>query len=213
MSNSLTFPGDALQQLSGVVRDLGTAREGACSVVLTSAVQDEGVSSAALALATSLADQQGLRVLLIDANLRRPNLHALCDVQRTPGFSELLSSGASWRQQGQQVADNLRVLGAGAALDNPARVMQTSTLKVGLASLADDFDWVVFDCPPVNTCAETVALATASDGCVMVVRSGRTRREVVQDAKRRLEQGGAHLAGVVLNRRRYYIPEALYRWL
>ena len=47
----------------------------------------------------------------------------------------------------------------------------------------------------------------------MVVRSGRTRREIVQDAKRRLEQAGAQLAGVVLNRRRYYIPEALYRWL
>ena len=213
MSNPLSFPSDALQQLSGVVSELGNVAAGLRSVALTSPLQDEGVSSVALALATSLATEQGLRVLLIDANLRRPSLHALCDVPRSPGLSELLSGTASWFMQGTQVADNLRVLGAGAEVDNPARIMPTARLKSGLATLADSCDWVIFDCPPVNSCAEATALATASDACVMVVRSGRTRREIVQDAKRRLEQAGAQLAGVVLNRRRYYIPEALYRWL
>lgn len=213
MSNPLTFPGDALQQLSGVVRDLPGEPGALRSVALTSAVQDEGVSSAALALATSLATGQQQRVLLVDANLRRPGLHALCDLPRTPGLSELLHGEGSWQQQGHPMMDKLRVLTAGAAVDNPTRLLQAAALKAGIASVAQDYDWVIFDCPAVNNSAETVALAAACNGCVLVVRSGRTRREIVQDAKRRLEQGGAHLAGAVLNRRRYYIPEALYRWL
>ena len=213
MSNPLRFPSDALQQLCAAVRDFPLVAGVPRSVALTSAVQDEGVSSAALALASSLASQQRLRVLLVDANLRRPSLHLLCDVARSAGLSELVSSAGSWLNQGRQVADNFKVLGAGAAVDNPSSYLATSVLTAGMQSLVDEVDWVIFDCPPVNSCAEASMIAAACDATVLVVRSGRTRREVVQDAKRRLEQGSAHLAGAVLNRRRYYIPEALYRWL
>ena len=209
----LSFPSEALQQLSALVRDIEPRLGQPRSLALASAVHEEGVSSTAFALANSLVRQHGLRVLLVDANLRAPSLHELCDLPRAPGLAELINDGHAWQGAAHVVQGGLTVITAGATLEHPSRLFTGSALVDGLTRLDGEVDWVVFDCPAVNVYPDAAAIAAACAATVLIVRSGRTRREVVQDAKRRLEQAGAHLAGVVLNRRRYYIPEALYRWL
>lgn len=209
----LSFPAEALQQLSALVRDIEPRAGQPRSLALASAVHEEGVSSAAFALANSLVRQHGLRVLLVDANLRAPSLHELCDLPRAPGLAELMNGGGAWQGAAHEVQGGLTVITAGVVVEHPSRLFAGSALQDQLTRLDGAVDWVLFDCPAVNVYPDAAAIAAACAATVLVVRSGRTRREIVQDAKRRLEQAGASVAGVVLNRRRYYIPEALYRWL
>ncbi len=213
MHMPLKFPSDSLQQLGGLVRDIDVEAGRPRALALTSAVRDEGVSTTAMALAASLVSEHGLRVLLVDANLRAPALHRLAGVAQAPGLSELLEEGSTWQGAGHARAEGPTVLTAGGAVEPPVRLLRSDALSARLAELAPSFDWVLFDCPPVNAYPDAAEIAAACTATVLVVRSGRTRREIVIDAKRRLEQAGARVAGVVLNRRRYYIPEALYRWL
>jgi len=209
----LSFPSEALQQLSALVRDIEPRAGQPRSLAIASAVQEEGVTSAAFALANSLVRLHGLRVLLVDANLRAPGLHELCDLPPAPGLAELLLEARPWRGAGHKLQEGLEVITAGGGSEHPSRLFAGTALQDELMRLDGEVDWVIFDCPAVNVFPDAAAIAAACAATVLVVRSGRTRREIVQDAKRRLEQAGASLAGVVLNRRRYYIPEALYRWL
>lgn len=214
MANPVSFPTEALQQLIVLTRDLAPRAGEARSIAVTSALVDEGVSSTVHAWACNLARVHQQRVLLVDANLHRPSLHELVQRQRAPGLADLLVDGGDeWSAHRQKLGEGFEFIGAGRPLEHPARYLETGEIRAALTRLGGSFDWVVFDCPAVNVYPDTPSIAAACTSSVLVVRSGRTRREVVLEAKRRLEQAGAEIAGVVLNRRRYYIPERLYRWL
>jgi Mrp family chromosome partitioning ATPase len=181
---------------------------------LTSCSSGEGVSTVAASLAAEAAGIGREPVLLVDANVARPAAHKLLGVKAAPGLAEALRKGQSLPDFLQRCpVPGLSVLAAGQGDADPASVYRAP----GLADLVDwlkkEFALVVFDLPaaaPPNPAADRVA--GFLDGVVLVVEAERTLVETVRQAKERLE-GQTRLLGVVLNKRRQYIPEWLGRFL
>lgn len=169
------------------------------SVVVTSATTEEGKTTTASNLATSFA-QQGLRVLLVDCDLRRPRLHTLFNVRTTPGLTDALDQRADVQEAIRPTAvDRLHLLPSGTAPSLPAEVLGGERMRLMLAELAQQYDMVVLDTPPLLHASDAAVLAAMADGVLFVVRAGKTDRGMAQEAMHQLEAVGAHVIGAVLN--------------
>ncbi|MGE5093157.1 MAG: polysaccharide biosynthesis tyrosine autokinase [Bacillota bacterium] len=169
------------------------------TLLVTSAVEGEGKTTLAANLAVAYA-QQGVRVLLVDADMRRANLHRIFDVNRAPGLSTLLSGAALPAQAIHRTQiENLWILPAGALPANPAEILGAASVPAVLEFLAKEYDVVVIDSPPVLAAADASIVAAMSHGVLLVVRAGRAEREVVRAAYDQLTDVGATLVGAALN--------------
>lgn len=170
------------------------------SFLVTSARPSEGKSTTALALAQNFA-RLGMRVLLIDGDLRNPSLHHYVSCDNTAGLSNYLI-GASSLFDVVQATDrqNLFLLPCGPLPPNPAELLASGKVRGLLAKADDQFDLVVIDGPPVMGLADAPLLASVVAGTVLVVEAGTTRRGLARAAIRRLLTGQAHLLGAVLNK-------------
>jgi capsular exopolysaccharide synthesis family protein len=174
----------------------------------------EGSSAVAVNLAASFAKENGSRVLLVDANLRHPFLHGSFNLPTAPGFSEVIHEGTNVHEAiKQSVIPNLFVLTSGISLANPMVIFESPKLAEVIEVLRTEFDWVIFDCAPINVYPDSGVLAPRVDGVVLVIQAENKRAEVAIQAKEYVEQAGAKILGAVLNRCRYVIPEIVYRRL
>jgi polysaccharide biosynthesis transport protein len=177
-----------------------TAEEGLRSLVVTSAGPGEGKSIVSANLAIALA-QTGLRVLLVDADMRRPRVHEIFDFAQEPGFSNLLTSNAKASEVIKRSSvHGLWLLGAGHIPPNPAELLGSPRYTDFLASLDEHFDWVVVDTPPVLVVADSMIVANQATGVVFVVGADQTSRHAAKNAVDQLAATGAHVVGSVLNR-------------
>ena len=108
---------------------------------------------------------------------------------------------------------NLHIITNGIPHSNPSSVLESKLLESIIAQMNDQADWVLFDCAPINSFNDSSTLAAKVDGVMMVVEAKNTRWEVAQSAKERIEGDKVKLLGVVLNRRKMYIPDWAYRLL
>jgi capsular exopolysaccharide synthesis family protein len=183
-------------------------------VALCSSTSKEGCSTIALNLAASLAKDKECRVVLVDTNLRQPSLHTSLDVPVSPGFSDVIHEGIDVHAAIKESAiPNLFILTSGVTPANPSVTFESSRLVDMIEVLGNEFDWVIFDSPPVNDYSDSTLLAPRLDAVIMVVQAENKRAEVAIQAKERLEEAGAKIIGAVLNRRRFVIPEIVYRRL
>ncbi len=177
------------------------------TVVVTSAQPGEGASTVAANLAVVMA-RAGERVILVDADLRRPVLHDLFGLPPAPGLSDLYLAGpdsgvepavriaASLRQT---VVPNLRLLSAGQDAPNPAELLASARTVSLLAALREQADVVIVDTPAVGLFADGVILASHADGTILVVRANGPRRDLVRGALHKLTSVNARVLGLVLN--------------
>lgn len=186
-------------------------------VGITSSQRQEGVTqiAAALAMYGALANS-GLKIALVDCNLRHPRIADLLGLQQSPGVADILNGRAALEQCEQVIvmADSdreLTVLTAGAEDAQPLGLLRGRQFKSLLGNLRERFDHVVIDMPAANAYPDAQIIGAFSDGAVLVVHAARTRRETVAEAKKRLEHAQTHLLGLVLNQRTYPIPGFLYR--
>ena len=169
------------------------------TLLVTSAGPTEGKSTTAANLAVTMA-QAGLKVVLVDADLRRPRLHTIFDLHPRGGLTgSLLEGNMDGRLQSSQV-EGLKVLPSGERPPNPSELLGSRRLRGLLDELAKNADVVVIDSPPVLPVTDAAVLAQDVDGVLLVVDAGETKRETVQRAVESLRQVGAYLIGVVLNR-------------
>ncbi|MFN2227664.1 MAG: polysaccharide biosynthesis tyrosine autokinase [Anaerolineae bacterium] len=170
------------------------------SLLVTSAGPQEGKTLTAANLAVSLA-QGGSRVLVVDADLRRPRLHKVFAVEREPGLTNLIvdpENGIEPYLQDTQV-ENLRVLACGPLPRNPAELLGSTRAAEVMERLKEHADVVLYDTPPVATVTDAVVMSSRVDAVIQVVQAGGPRRDVVARAKSLLEKVGARILGPVLN--------------
>jgi capsular exopolysaccharide synthesis family protein len=170
-------------------------------IAVTSSQPLEGKTTTACNLALALA-LGGSRVLLIDADMRRPGLHKTMGLQNGAGLSHLLVGQSRVREVIQRTADpNLFVITAGRTPPNPSELLASERMNHFIANLAHGpFDWVVLDTPPVLAVTDAVIIAQKVAGVVFVVGSEMTRRVHAERALETLQNGRARGIGVVLNR-------------
>ncbi len=173
------------------------------SLVVTSAAPGEGKTLTAANLAVTLA-YDGLRVLLVDCDIRRPRVHTMFHLPRAPGLMELLTAtGAPGGAPLPAIRDTsiagLSVLPCGALPSNAANLLSGTRMRHLLQELKEQFDIIVLDTPPVLATADAGIVASLTDGVLLVVRAGTTDRNAAQRACQQLANVGAHVIGTVLN--------------
>jgi len=179
------------------------------TVMVTSAVPGEGKTTTAVNLAVTMADR-GMRVLIVDTDLRRPNVHRVLRMERGPGLADVLREGLDPKSVIRPTRiENLWIISSGRVPPNPSELIGSDHMAALMAQLGDEFDLVICDAPSVLVVTDPVLLATHVDTCMMVVSTNNARRETVVRAKKLLATAQVEVAGVVVNglettRRHYY---------
>lgn len=172
------------------------------TLVFTSAMPGDGKSTTATNLAITLA-QQGARILLVDADLRRGSLHEVFGKLREPGLSEVLlgREPVEAAVQGIDVGDSgvIDLLSTGVLPPNPAELLGSPRMHRLLEQLQGSYDTVILDAPPLNVVTDAAVLGTNSDGVLLVARAGVTDRDALAYAIEQLGNVRAPVLGAVLN--------------
>jgi capsular exopolysaccharide synthesis family protein len=182
---------------------LSTAGHAPKSLLVTSSLPSEGKTTTATNTAISLA-QTGAKVLLIDADMRRPRLHDVFDLDNKDGLSTLLSSDLSTAQLFKTIryddGTKLNLMTSGPIPPNPAELIGSDQMSNLLKLLQEHFTHVVIDSPPIASFTDGVLIASMVDGLILVVHSGKSSRQVVRRSCQLLNEIGARIFGVVLNK-------------
>lgn len=170
------------------------------TILITSALPREGKTTTSINTAVVLA-QKGTRVLLIDADLRRPSIHKALGLGPRVGLSNVLTGGATLQQATvrSSVLPNLYILPAGTPPPNPAELMASAQMLDLLAELREQYDHVIVDTPPTLSVTDAVVLSTRVDAVVLVIRSAQTTKPALRRSRDILAQVNARVAGVLLN--------------
>jgi capsular exopolysaccharide synthesis family protein len=178
-----------------------TAEDGLRTLVVTSAGPGEGKSTCSANIAIALA-QAGQRVLLLDADMRRPRVNEIFEIPQEPGLSNLLTGNAKAVEviQKSRTVPGLWLMPAGHIPPNPAELLSSPRFLDFLGALDDHFDWVVLDTPPVLVVADSMIVANKATGVVFVVGADQTSRHAARNAVEQLEGANANVIGSVLNR-------------
>ncbi|HEY6360345.1 MAG TPA: GNVR domain-containing protein [Vicinamibacterales bacterium] len=167
-------------------------------LMIASAEPGEGKSLTAANLGVALGASYRQRVLLVDADLRKPTLHTLLEAKSAPGLSDSISNGHGAWLQPVRMADTLSLLSAGDARSNPLVTLTSPRLKDLLAQQGQRADWVILDGPPLAAFPDGHVLASLADGIIVVVGAGQTPLAAVEAAVKMV--GRERIVGIVLNR-------------
>jgi polysaccharide biosynthesis transport protein len=169
-------------------------------IMVTSALPQEGKSTTSINCAVVLA-QKGVRVLLIDADLRRPSIHKTLGMGPRSGLSNVLTGSITLEQAitRPQILPNLHVLPAGTPPPNPAELLASTNMRDVLLELREKYDHIVLDTPPTLSVTDAVVLSPRADAIVLVIRSGHTTKQALRRSRDILMQVNAKVSGVLLN--------------
>ncbi len=171
------------------------------TLIITSPSSCEGKTTSAINLAISIS-QQGEKVLLIDANLRKPKLHISFNLKDSYGLTDVLMGRQPLEEAiFQTQIGRLDLLPSGIIPPDPTEIIGSNAMRYFLNDIKEEYDTVIFDCPPVLETTDTKLLAGQCDGVIMVLKSGKTDREKAVEANRLLRLVRAKVLGVILNER------------
>ena len=207
-NNSLTIASPSESNLTSTVLDLDLR-----ILFLTAANAGTGTTTSALALASQLASMSNGQVLLVDASQSTGNLTQQLGLSKERGFRDLLFNDSPPLLQDCLVTVSslpFHILPNGRHIRGTEHLTSEQLIPL-LEQLVDRYRFVVIDGDAVYEAVDTLVISTLVDGVIMVVRAEDTRWEVAQAAAKRLSQAGAKLVGSVFNRRKYYMPEWLYK--
>jgi capsular exopolysaccharide synthesis family protein len=187
-------------------------------IVVTSATHAEGKTTLVTHLGGAFAEA-GMKTLLVEADLRKPDLSKAFSITNKNGLSLYLAGLVPYKVSIQETSTkNLFLASGGPVPPNPAGLLHSDRLTSFLGGVASEYDLVILDAPPVLSLADARILSSKSDGVILVVRAGQTAKTLVRRACAAVEQSGANLLGMVLNgwkpdrtelsQYRYYEPVA-----
>lgn len=168
-------------------------------IIVTSAVAGDGKSTNAINLAITLAET-GTKVLLVDCDLRRPNVANFMNIAGKKGLSNVLTGYCSFDEAVVKgVEPNLDILPSGEVPPNPTELLGSSAFSELLDSAAEKYEYIILDTSPVNLVTDTVLLSKLVDGIIIVVRANRTEKDSVNDAVNSLRLVDAKILGFIFN--------------
>ncbi len=169
------------------------------SLLVTSAVAQDGKTMTCINIGIVLA-QQGKRVLLVDADMRRPNLHRSFGIKGSVGLSNILTGGMEASEAiHTTVQPNLFVIPAGPVPPHPAELLSSTLMRDLLKQWCKDYDHVILDSPPVISVTDPVVLSVQTDAVLLIIRSGQTTAAHVRRTRNLLQSVNAGLLGIVVN--------------
>lgn len=170
-------------------------------ILFTSAAPGDGKTTTTVNLALTLAEIE-TRVLLIDADMRKPTIHRYFSLDNRLGLSNLLSGMNKKSECIQSLPDqpNLSVIPSGVLPPNPSELLGSAAMEKLLAELEESYDYILIDTPPVNVVTDATAIAGKVDGVALVVSCGKTTLPEIEHTVEALRFAGANLLGVVMNR-------------
>jgi len=182
------------------------------SLVFTSGSPGEGKSTVAANTAVVFA-QEGKRVLLIDADMRKPTVHYTFHMTNTTGLSNLLTRKAALHEV-VKVSDqeNLNIITCGPIPPNPSELLGSRTMDSLLIEMLRDFDVVIFDAPPVLAVTDAQIMANKADGTVLVLNTRKTEKDSLEKSKELLTKSNANVIGVVMNNYTYDTDAYYYQY-
>ncbi len=178
------------------------------TILVTSATPGEGKSTNVANLGVVFA-QEGKRIVIVDADLRKPTMHYTFLLQNARGLSNLLTRQMSVLEVVNSTdIPNLFVLTSGPIPPNPAELLASKKLDSVMEELKKEFDIIIFDAPPILSVTDAQILSNKCDGTLLIVNSGAVENTSVIKAKASLESSQANILGVVLNN--YKLPRSQY---
>jgi len=183
-------------------------------IMFSSAISGEGKTTIVAFLARMLALGEADRVLLVDCAVVNPELHTLFGLQNDRGILDFLSGSASMEEIIRTVDEGvLDVVTSGPrrGADITQPLFNSEKMTTFIRAVREMYDYVLIDTSAILEAPETPIIGSYATGTVMVVQSGRTKREVIKRAMMTIDKLGGKFLGTVLNRKKYYIPEFIYR--
>lgn len=200
LGGRLSFAAAEAYRLLRTNLEFSFAADSGCKIIgVTSAVKEEGKSTTSINLAYTMA-QNVDRVLLIEADLRLPNIARRLRLKQKPGLSNLLIGQCSGNDvlQRADLSKNLWVITAGDIPPNPAELLGSENMQTTLKTLSEIFDVIIVDLPPITVVADAALISRFVDGVVVVVRQHVSERRAVDEAVRQLRFVKAKILGFVM---------------
>jgi len=168
------------------------------TILLTSITAQEGKTSTALNIARTMS-QIADRILIIDADMRKPKMHALLGITNTTGLSNYLSGNIDGQIVHHSPEEKISIIPAGPIPPNPVELISSRRMKSLLQNMGRIYDYIIIDSPPILHLADGLILNTLVDGTVLVVRAGMTTYEMFTTGLKKLNEFNPHILGVILN--------------
>lgn len=170
------------------------------AILITSSNPQEGKTTVVANLAVAMA-QVGNKVLLVDADMRKPRLQKVFVLENYKGLSTMIASDDNIDSVVNHTEiSNLDILTSGPVPPNPAEILSSKKMKLFIERCKENYDITLFDTPPVNSVADASILSTMVDGTIIVTAANQTEREAVKVAKVQLEKVNANILGIILNK-------------
>lgn len=173
-------------------------KQGGKVIGVTSPCPQEGKSTTSLNLSYSLAEA-GNKVILIDADMRRPSISKMLDLPKSPGLSNILTNGDKDAINIGMLHENLSIMFSGEIPPNPSELISSENMKALIEEFRENYDYVVIDLPPVTAVSDPLVMSKNIDGLAIVVRHGHTRRRDVMETLRQLKLVNAKILGFIFN--------------
>ncbi|UCC38740.1 MAG: polysaccharide biosynthesis tyrosine autokinase [Candidatus Aminicenantes bacterium] len=196
--------------------DLTGLRKVGNSIVITSSAPQEGKTQTLINLAIAFA-QSGQKTLIVGSDFRKPIIHKIFGIKRSPGLAEVLIGNISWKKATNTATDmllggleyemilkspgleNLHILTSGERTPNPAELLNFPEMQELIQELRKNFDIILYDTPPTLPVADSAILGSKTDGIILVYQAGRTSRYALLRAKNQLENVNAKVWGLIIN--------------
>jgi len=180
------------------------------SLMIVASYPKEGITTAIANLARSISNKCRPKVLVIDANLRKPAVHTAFKIANKAGLVDVLEGTVSFNEAVNNVTANLAVLTSGKINLNPGTLLESQKMGVLIDHAKQEYDVVFVDCTNLREAKDAIVLSPHVDSVVFMVEEGRTRRQVAKEAVEAISKAKPVFLGAILGSKRFVIPKAIY---
>jgi len=177
------------------------------TVMITSSISGEGKSTISTLLAITCAKYEMRNTLLIDFDLRRPNIHKIIGLAKEDGIAEILKGEVSIKETIKNTnIDNLKIITSGYLEESPTELLKLSRIKDLFEELKNNFETIIIDTPPVLPVSDSLILSSVADSTVIIIKVGKTKREIVKRAIDLLKDTGVDSINIIVNNYNNVLP-------